>query len=282
MQEVEIDPSFDHALLRISGFSLELENNCTKMRTGINIKTGVHYKRRIDLEGLNSHLVVIDIGINNEYRIINLYRSFNPINTTAKNHFKYQVELLSKAIDRNTIIVGDFNLDYFKFYDEYYAHALLCEYWDTVITAKSLIQQINFTTWSRAVNNVFRSSTIDHLYSKDPTKIINLNKFQPPFGDHVGICFEVHLTKTTPLSFFKRDWRFYNVDVLCNELKKVMWPKNVLKVQDYWNHFESSLLQVVDKLLPYKKFENNFVKCTQPPSIKNKIDKLSCLFFSAY
>ena len=183
------------------------------------------------------------------------------------------MELLNGAINTNTIIVGDFNLDYLKFYDDEYAYAPLCENWDSVITAKSLIQQVNFKTWSRVVNNVLRSSTIDHVYSKDPTKILNLNNFQPPFGDHLGICFQVSFTKTTPPSFFKRDWRFYNVNVLCNELLKVEWPKNVLKVQDFWNHFESNVLQIIDELIPYRQFENNFVKCTPPPSIKNIINK---------
>ena len=48
-------------MLAVDGFQLELENNTIKARTGFYIKNNIKFKRRTDLEGTNSNLVIIDI-----------------------------------------------------------------------------------------------------------------------------------------------------------------------------------------------------------------------------
>ena len=48
-------------LLAIDGYQLELESNAIKARTGFYVKNNIKFKRRTDLEGLNSNLVIIDI-----------------------------------------------------------------------------------------------------------------------------------------------------------------------------------------------------------------------------
>ena len=48
-------------LLNLRGFDLEVENNLIKSRTGIYITKNLNYKRNVNLEGKDSHLVIIDI-----------------------------------------------------------------------------------------------------------------------------------------------------------------------------------------------------------------------------
>ena len=61
LQETEIECQFDQVLLSISGFELELETNNVKARTSIFVRNNIKYKRRRDLEGVDSNLVIVDI-----------------------------------------------------------------------------------------------------------------------------------------------------------------------------------------------------------------------------
>ena len=61
MQETEIDNKLNHEELRIANYNFELETNSVKSRTGIFIANEVPYRRRSNLEGKDSHKVIIDI-----------------------------------------------------------------------------------------------------------------------------------------------------------------------------------------------------------------------------
>ena len=127
MQELEIEADFDCNLLRIPGYELDCEVNNHKRRVGCYIKNNLKYKWRLDLEGENNHLVIFDLmrGSKRMKRIINVYRSFNPHQDTAMNFFVKQLNLIKIAFSSDTILVGDFNLDYNKKFDVNYCNANL-------------------------------------------------------------------------------------------------------------------------------------------------------------
>ena len=115
LQETEIEKTFDKNLLRIPGFNLELENNSSLSRVGCYISNKLNYKRNLALEGVDSNLIIIDIEGTNPTRIINLYRSFNPQNgVSQRGKFKHQLSLIKESFTNKTILLGDFNLNYFK------------------------------------------------------------------------------------------------------------------------------------------------------------------------
>ena len=81
------------------------------------IKREIQYIRRADLEGVDSHIIVIDIPDQKKssYRLINIYRSFNPQGGhTPTSLFNYQLDLIKLAFNSNTLIIGDINLDHEK------------------------------------------------------------------------------------------------------------------------------------------------------------------------
>ena len=80
MQETEKNKNLDHYLLSLPGLSIETENNSTATvsRVAIYIENKVDYVRRVDLEGQDSNLIIIDLVGKNKIQIINLYRSFSP------------------------------------------------------------------------------------------------------------------------------------------------------------------------------------------------------------
>ena len=81
LQETELENNFNPMLLAINGYKFEYEINKVKSRTGMFIKNNLKYKRRTDLEGVDSKLIIIDIlSKKDPLRLINIYRSFNPPN----------------------------------------------------------------------------------------------------------------------------------------------------------------------------------------------------------
>ena len=101
-QEVEVEKNYDSNLLTDKDYKIEVETNNIKARVAILIRENIQYERLYTLEDLNSGVVMINIFGKTEYRIINIYRSFNPPNNlTPKQFFEKLMNLIRSAI--NTI-----------------------------------------------------------------------------------------------------------------------------------------------------------------------------------
>ena len=140
-----------------------------KSRVGIFINNEITYKRIDQLEGIDSHIVIIDISNSCIVkRIINVYRCFNPQgNITLQEKFIYQLEIIKNPYCEKCVIIGDLNLDYGKIYDDNYAHKLLFEDFENALSVFDLVQVADFVNWSRLVGLILRTSTLDHIYIKD-------------------------------------------------------------------------------------------------------------------
>ena len=268
VQEIDTDSDYPNRLLSFPGYNIEVESNEVKSRVATYIKDNINYNRRPELEGKNSNLLIIDIEQEPRFRIINIYRSFNPQGGMhQKEKFRYQLQLIKNAINTKTMIVGDFNVDDGKRLDVDYAYSNYFNDIDETFSEFGFIQMIDFVTWSRVVNNVLKSSVLDHLYVRDATIINDIRSCKPCFGDHLLVMFSVGTTAQTPKRSLKRDWRKYSKLALCQGLEGVDWDVGVDTVQEYWNIFENKLINVVDRLIPITEFENNKVKHSSPPPI---------------
>ena len=83
---------------------------------------------------------------------------------TARNKFIQQLKIVKHAYTNNSIILGDSNLDYSKKFDQNFAHGVLFEDFDESLSNYNLVQIVNFSTWSRLVRNVRKTSILDHIY----------------------------------------------------------------------------------------------------------------------
>ena len=167
MQEIEIEHDFDCELLRIPGYVLETEVNTNKKRVGCYVKSNIKYVRRFDLEKANCLMIILDIDSSIGYvkRIINIYRSFNPANMTAKELFVAQLYCIKNAFDQGTFLMGDLNLDYNKKFDVNYEREGLFSLFEEKLGDMNLVQLVNFNTWSRMCGTQLRSSLLDHIYT---------------------------------------------------------------------------------------------------------------------
>ena len=72
-------------------------------------------------------------------------------------------DLILKTYDK-CILIGDFNLDYGKIYDDNYNNKNLFQDFEDILSSFNLIQLVKFETWSRMVGTERRSSILDHIY----------------------------------------------------------------------------------------------------------------------
>ena len=279
LQECEVPNLLCENTLTTMNYCIELEQNDNKKRVGIYIKNTMNYKRRKDLEEKNNHLIVIDVKLEVNYRIINVYRSFSSNDgRSPTERLQKQLDLITNALNDKSmtpIIIGDFNLDFNKAYDPFYGHHLLYQSLQTSFEPLGLIQLINFETWSRFVNGVKRSSIIDHLYTTNPFDISNLTQISTDIGDHYLITFTLNGTVTPPKPILKRDWRSYNVETLLCNLSNNYDPSfKPNDVQTTWNYLENVLINVTDEIVPLTPFTNNLISKTKTsPLLRGLINK---------
>lgn len=275
LQETEIEYNFDHNLMSFANFNYESESNDKRSRVGCYVSSKLNYVRRQDLEEPNLHIIIIDIKSLKNTRLINIYRPFNPqSNETPRNFFNKQLQIIANAYNNNTILVGDFNLDWKKKGAHDYAFKGYFEDMNEKLNHVNCSQLVTFNTWSRIVNGVLRESVIDHVYVNNPIDIENLHKVDPICGDHSMIVFTIKSNKQKPTHTLRRDWKNYDKSKLCDKLNQIDWSCDADSVQGCWNDFESKLLKVVDDLIPVTKFSDTVTsKQTMPSSIKNKYNK---------
>ena len=119
LQEVEIKKNFPIETLNTKDYKIEVEENSSKARTAIYIKTDIEYSRQKTIEEPELNIIVVDVNLTVKVRLINIYRVFNPTNGMSQNEFFLnQLRIVCKAIEtrngRKIILNGDFNLDYSK------------------------------------------------------------------------------------------------------------------------------------------------------------------------
>ena len=98
LQETEIPMNFSEEILYCNNYNLELEMNNTKKRVGIYVAKSVNYIKRKDLERENLHIVIIDILGNRPTRIINVYRTFRPLDVTPGVFFNWSLHIANTIV----------------------------------------------------------------------------------------------------------------------------------------------------------------------------------------
>ena len=256
MQETEITGDINFKELETSNYNLELEVNSVKSRVGFYVSKKLNYIRRSDLEGVNSNLIIIDVTGETNLRVINVYRTFaTQAGESQQSKFKYQLSILRKATDVKFIMLGDFNLDYSMKNDINYEYENLYNDFDNAFIGVNLIQMVEFSTWSRIINNVVRESILDHIYVTDPTLCGSIQSTKPCFGDHMLVSITILITKPKIETTHRRDWRKYSKSVLLSELALVDWDYDMNNVQNVWDSFESKIVSVIDKIVPVTEFK---------------------------
>ena len=125
------------------------------------------------------HIVIIDVILDVKIRIIGLYRSFRPELLSPNEFFKRQLIVLSNAVVKNTMVLGDFNLDAGMEARQDYVYKMPLELLSNFALEKNLLQLVNFNTWSRNINGIRKQSCLDHIYLNCIETIVSVNQISP-------------------------------------------------------------------------------------------------------
>ena len=144
---------------------------------------------------------------------------------TQTEHFTNQLLAISRLAQslhgKKFIISGDFNLDGRSRHSLTYRCKHLFELQNNLFDDLNLIQQINFATWQRTVNNENRESILDHVYVQDPTIITEINTKISLIGDHRIVTFKINAKPDQIEQTIKRNWHAYTKEKLNHLLSSV-------------------------------------------------------------
>ena len=266
LQETELQKGMTDKIMNLPGYTIETEINSHIRRVATYIKTGIKYKRRNDLEMKNGHMIIIDIGKTNPVRLVNLYRPFHPKNMSEFLFFNEQLKALDNLITKSTIVLGDFNLDLNKEHSENYAKKSYLTNMNNILGHHNLEQMVMEDTWTRTINNVITSSRLDHVYTTESSKINNLKLTDNAYSDHQMLTFDIKTEKANPhiRPVAKRSWNRYSKEALIDAIKAENWDIDCTDAQSFYNIYENKLVNIVDKLIPYKEINQINIKEDNP------------------
>ena len=104
-----------------------------------------------------------------------------------------------------------------------------------------VVQVVKFETWSRFVQQIKRSSTIDHIYTDHPKYLTEILPINTEIGDHKLITCKIVGKHVEPKLIYKRNWRYYSKEKLVELLSTISFNMNLDCVQETWNRFENNL-----------------------------------------
>ena len=78
----------------------------------------------------------------------------------------------------------------------------------------SLIQLITFSTWSRIVQNIYKESTLDLIYTNNSTLVENISFVTPHGGDHDWNLYTPHPNPKKRLEALQQR-NLYNQTKIC-------------------------------------------------------------------
>jgi exonuclease III len=278
LQETELSPELRLDNLQIKGYSIEVENNNKKRRVAIYVKNSISYKRRIDLEKENMHIVILDVEISPPVRIITIYRTFNPQGGhTPRENFREQLNIINNATTASTILLGDFNLDENKRHLADYNQRQLFQDLEELIGHHQYVQHVKEATWERVIQDQVKNSVLDHIYCTDNTIVDSVLYRDTIYGDHkmVILCTSNELIERD-FKIRRRNWKTYSVDVLIQSLNQVRWGTDIDSVQEMWNSYEQEILKIVDKIAPLEEVGST-IRRKVSKTLKSKLNRRSHL-----
>ena len=203
VQETEINKNMDLNLLKIANYNLHLNGpeQGQKTRIAVYVRNNLLYQfetwKDVDL---------IKIKVN-KTNIYGLYRPFKL--KKSENHRTYFGKLIDyinqrSCADEPLIILGDFNLDTKMATERSYQHRKIYDDWLNFTDEKGLLQHVQKTTWKKSNSRFSKTSTLDHIYSPNPTEEISY--IDTDHSDHlmVGLLLKEHVSTKKRRNLHKR------------------------------------------------------------------------------
>ena len=250
LQEAEIPRGLKKMLLSIKGYTVYYDEMKDKARVVCYIKENIEAKIEVSQ---NVDAISVKTG---DATIIGVYRPFKL--ETHPTHLSYLSDLINfvKKCGEDSsslVVIGDFNLDFAKRHDRTYCRTNLYDAWDECTAELSLIQLIQQPTWRRIIQNVQKSSILDHVYVNNFDNQLSVKTVDTNHSDHLAVILQASVKpERKGLNRIRlKNWRHYTKEKLHAELSAVDWDQfQHLNALAHSNRLEEVLTKIHDKLIP--------------------------------
>ena len=206
---------------------------------------------KISRQGVKGLLVC---GLYREHQYLNQASdwSLQPIEQSRRwSQFLRQVE--TARISSTCHIIGDVNLDYKKWTTPDFSQLQMITDTKNSLEAGGFFQLIDDVTrtWPGQVD-----SLIDHFWTNDPQKIINVSNVVRAVGDHNMISASIRMkgSDTRRLDTRKRSYKNFDLSLYRQKLEMENWSEIYdISDVDLANDFlESRIVKTLDDMCPYR------------------------------
>lgn len=252
LQEAEIDEQMSDDLFFIKDYDFHKTTTKPKSRMVAYIKSSINYKVNI-----SEKAEAISFKTDNK-NVIGIYRPFKV--KSQKNYMKDLLDFLEEnsELNKDTVIVGDFNFDHNKRTDPSYQLHKLYDPLINLMDSLGLKQQISELTWMRVVKGQSKYSTLDHIYTNIEdciTKVVDLN-----VGDHLAVMIDSGAEKQQIRNKEKRwirCWKRYDPKALNQILSTKMSKIPMINANQISEDLDQAIMSTLSSLAPTKQIRSD-------------------------
>ena len=227
----------------------------SKIRTIMYVKDTLSYRRHLDLEKAESHIILLSFT-KKGFGLASIYRTYKLTHkSTYEDALEEQISVLESFMkeQESVIIAGDINFDYNRRTDPSYHLRRLYDKWLSLEEVSQLVQLVDFKTWSRTCQGQLKQSTLDHVLTNNHSLIESVEEGSAATSDHVPVIITLTVCKEKgqPAIIWARDWKNYSPEILEERLSAVDWNITCTGVQDYNDELEQKIMTVLEKIIPF-------------------------------
>ena len=178
LNETFLKPEVPDSLYFIPGFTLYRRDRVGSRKGGgviVYVNDELNFKRRTDLENSELEVIWLEVCPFKSKRPILFGTIYRPPSYNKDMDLKLQRNLEAVyPLNKETILIGDFNLDYFK----------------TASKRNILMKALSGMEFKQLINCVTRpisGTCLDHIFSNRPERITNVKTLESSLADHFPV-----------------------------------------------------------------------------------------------
>ncbi|XP_057292275.1 uncharacterized protein LOC130614833 [Hydractinia symbiolongicarpus] len=237
------------SLVSIEGYRTVRKDRKTGIGCGVivYIRDNLKWQRRFDLErDIESRVVEIFVEKSKSFIVCVMYRPPDSSLHGTKN-FKTCLNdflTISSTEDKETLLLGDLNIDYNKRND----HKQLKDLF-VIVGLKQLIKQ--FTRETESSKTIIDVIFTSHQKNVKETIVLPLG-----ISDHdlIGVNRKINVNRYVPRRIKIRDYKNYKATRFKDDMKNSDWDSIIFKdtMNESWDAFKSRILEIINIHVPLK------------------------------
>lgn len=244
------------SLVSIEGYRTVRKDRKTGIGGGVivYIRDDLKWQRRFDLES-DIESIVVEIFVE-KYKSFIVCVMYRPPDSSLHGTKNFETCLndfltISSTEDKETLLLGDLNIDYNKRND----HKQLKDLF-VIVGLKQLI--IQFTRVMKKSKTIIDVIFTSHQNNVKETIVLPLG-----ISDLTGVNRKINVNRYVPRRIKIRDYKNYNATRFKDDMKNSDWDSIIFKdtMNESWDAFKSRILEIINIHVPLKEISIRGKSC---------------------